>query len=224
LLSSYLIIRTSTSNDKTVLEGLSSLAKLELQSLNLADTKVTNKALIVLAKFQHLQSLDLSRTQVTSDGLKALAELPSLHTLGLGEVSMTDEGLKALSELRNLQSLNLYSLGELAAPTKQQLATWTAEGLKALAKLKRLQKLNLIRDLFNPFRPLTLDPAWLTWKGTVPKLAQGIYDEGAFDRLPILADALEEAGCADQSLLSHCGQPSSHGRGCWLVDCVLGKG
>jgi hypothetical protein len=82
----------------------------------------------------------------------------------------------------------------------------------------------LIRDLFNPFQPLTLYPTWLTWNdGTVPKIAQGVYDEGALDRMPVLADALEEAGCADQSLLSHCRQPGPHVRGCWLVDCLLGK-
>src|SRR5262245_17265876 len=57
---------------------------------------------------------------------------------------------------------------------------------------------NMLRCLCgNPFRPLpAIDPAWLTWgDGTVRKIAQGIYDERAFDRMPILADALEDSGC-----------------------------
>src|SRR5579884_2430292 len=54
----------------------------------------------------------------------------------------------------------------------------------------------LLRDLIGPlaFRPLQLERCWLTWNdSTIPKLAQGIYDERAFDRMPILADTLEEA-------------------------------
>ena len=84
----------------------------------------------------------------------------------------------------------------------------------------------LIRDIFgNPFRPRpAVDAAWLSWNdGTLAKLAQGIYDDRAFDRLPILADALEEAGCANADILNHCRQPGEHVRGCWVVDLVLGK-
>jgi hypothetical protein len=80
----------------------------------------------------------------------------------------------------------------------------------------------LIRDIFgNPFRPATLDPAWCS--STTTQLAAGIYDERAFDRLPILADALEEAGCADPDILAHCRGPGPHVRGCWVVDLLLGK-
>jgi len=57
----------------------------------------------------------------------------------------------------------------------------------------------------------------------VVKLAESIYDERAFDRMPILADALEEAGCANADILAHCRQPGEHVRGCWAVDLILGK-
>jgi hypothetical protein len=85
----------------------------------------------------------------------------------------------------------------------------------------------LLRDLFgNPFRPApSLAPAVLAWdKGTVPKLAAAIYEERVFDRLPILADALEDAGCTDAEVLTHCRSGGVHVRGCWVVDLVLGKG
>jgi hypothetical protein len=78
------------------------------------------------------------------------------------------------------------------------------------------------RDIFgNPFHPISVDPSWLT--STVTQLAQGIYADRAFDRLSILADALQDAGCANADLLDHCRGPGPHVRGCWAVDLLLGK-
>jgi hypothetical protein len=51
-----------------------------------------------------------------------------------------------------------------------------------------------------------------------------IYDEQAFERLPILGDALEDVGCADRAILDHCHQPAEHLRGCWLIDALLQRG
>jgi hypothetical protein len=75
--------------------------------------------------------------------------------------------------------------------------------------------------LGNPFRPVSLDPSWLT--STVVALAEGIYADRAFDRLPILAGALEDAGCGHADILAHCRGDGPHARGCWVVDLVLGK-
>jgi hypothetical protein len=91
----------------------------------------------------------------------------------------------------------------------------------------------MIRDLFgNPFRPLALDPSWLTWHdATIPALAQSAYDDrhlpsGHLDnhRLAVLADALTDVGCSDPDILAHCRGPGSHGRGCWVIDLLLGSG
>jgi len=84
---------------------------------------------------------------------------------------------------------------------------------------------DLLRDVVgNPFRPSPLDPTVLTWNGgTVPRMAQAIYDGRTFDQLPILADALEEAGCTNLDILAHCRQPGVHVRGCWVIDLLLGK-
>ena len=80
----------------------------------------------------------------------------------------------------------------------------------------------VLRDIFgNPFRPVTIDPAWLT--ATVVSLATAIYDERAFDWMPILGDAMEDAGCSSREILDHCRQPGEHARGCWVVDLVLEK-
>ena len=65
-----------------------------------------------------------------------------------------------------------------------------------------------------------LSPEWLTFD--VRALAQGIHRDQAFDRLPILADALQDAGCDDETVLTHCRRPGGHVRGCWVVDLAMG--
>jgi hypothetical protein len=90
------------------------------------------------------------------------------------------------------------------------------------AECESIQQAALVRCIFgNPFRPVAIDPAWLT--STVVALARGIYDDRAFDRMPILADALQDAGCDSDDVLNHCRDDGPHARGCWVVDMVLGK-
>jgi hypothetical protein len=82
--------------------------------------------------------------------------------------------------------------------------------------------LNLLQDVFgNSFRPVAVDPSWLT--SDVRTLAEGIYQDRAFDRMPILADALQDAGCDNDDVLNHCRQPGEHVRGCWVVDLLTGR-
>jgi len=77
-------------------------------------------------------------------------------------------------------------------------------------------------DIFaNPFRRIILDDTRLTPE--VKTLAQAIYDDRAFDRMPKVAAALEEAGCTNADMLDHCRKPAEHVRGCWVVDLLLGK-
>ncbi len=82
---------------------------------------------------------------------------------------------------------------------------------------------NLLRDIFgNPFRPVAFDPNWRT--ATAVGLAQTMYDARHFNAMPILADALQDAGCEDDAILGHCRDANGiHVRGCWVVDLVLGK-
>jgi hypothetical protein len=100
-----------------------------------------------------------------------------------------------------------------------QMTAWNNAGADGAYRQTRL-----LRDLFgNPFRPVAVDPSWLRWQGgLLPVMAQAIYDERRFDDLPILADALEEAGCGERALLAHCREGGEHARGCWVVDALLG--
>jgi hypothetical protein len=92
---------------------------------------------------------------------------------------------------------------------------------------------SLLHDILGPlpFRPAALAPAWLDWDGgLVRHLAQAAYDNRTMpagtldgDRLAVLADALEDAGCTDPDLLGHLRSPGPHVRGCWAVDLLLGK-
>ncbi|MBN9523413.1 hypothetical protein J0H58_33690 [bacterium] len=79
-----------------------------------------------------------------------------------------------------------------------------------------------MKDIFgNPFRPVAVDPSWRT--EAVVALAEGIYADKAFDRMPVLADALEDAGCSHEDILSHCRGDGPHVKGCWVVDLLTGR-
>jgi hypothetical protein len=82
----------------------------------------------------------------------------------------------------------------------------------------------LVRDLFgHVFHP---DPLWmarLDRTDDVERLARAIYDEHAFAEMPVLGDALEDAGCTDDEVLAHCRQGAEHARGCWVIDSLLGR-
>jgi hypothetical protein len=92
----------------------------------------------------------------------------------------------------------------------------------AVGEEERCRQSQLIRDCVNPFNRLRHSPA--PWQGgIVAKLALAVYDERRFQDIPILADALEEAGCTNADMLNHCRQPREHVRGCWVVDLLLGK-
>jgi hypothetical protein len=81
----------------------------------------------------------------------------------------------------------------------------------------------LLRDIFgNPFRPVAFDPAWRT--DTAVSLASQMYESRDFGAMPILADALQDAGCTSDDILGHCRDShATHVRGCWVVDLVLDK-
>jgi hypothetical protein len=104
-----------------------------------------------------------------------------------------------------------------------------AKAFRMTFSAARSAQADLARDIYgNPFRPVSLDPTWRT--SIVTALATPAYEErhlpaGTLDtqRLAILADALEDAGCTDEQILGHLRGPGPHVRGCWVVDLLLGK-
>lgn len=81
----------------------------------------------------------------------------------------------------------------------------------------------VMREIFgNPFRPVMLDPEWRTT--TAAALAEWIYASRDFSAMPVLADALQDAGCNNADVLDHCRGSGPHVRGCWVVELVLGRG
>jgi hypothetical protein len=139
------------------------------------------------------------------------------------------DGLADEAELRAAAAA--ARLAEVAARAANGFwnAAWTAAETagKAEAAAQRAVQAaadaDLFREIFgNPFRPLQLDPSWLRWNhGSLLTIARSIYEERRFGDLPILADALIDAGCQDEEVLAHCRSPYRHVRGCWVVDGIL---
>jgi hypothetical protein len=110
------------------------------------------------------------------------------------------------------------------APQATRAAAWARAAVDDPDAEERVQA-RLLRDIFgNPFRSVVLDPNWLMWNaGVVVRIAQQMDEERDFTGMPVLGDALEEAGCTDPDILRHCREPGEHARGCWILDLCLGK-
>jgi hypothetical protein len=130
-----------------------------------------------------------------------------------------------MSTRLGLSGFNLDKMRSLFGGGDQAVVAFAVcgpEGLDEDFAEERAAQCLLLKDLLgNPSRPVALDPASLT--PDVLELARTIYDGRAFDRMPILADALEDSGCDDSDILNHCREPGPHSKGCWVIDLVLGK-
>jgi hypothetical protein len=95
---------------------------------------------------------------------------------------------------------------------------------RAVEKSEREEQNKILRDVAGEAVIVQMDAAWRAWHGgMVGQLAAAIYHDRAFDRLPILGDALEDAGCHETTILDHCRGSGEHARGCWVVDFLLNK-
>jgi sulfur relay (sulfurtransferase) complex TusBCD TusD component (DsrE family) len=152
--------------------------------------------------------------------LAAWCAAPAIQQTAL-EVCVLASRLRAATRAepaRNLARAALYS----GAARADREAAWD-DYEAAVARLtddELAGAAQILRDVIgNPFRPASLPLACLTWNaGALAALARGIRAEQRFDELPILADALQEAGCYDPAVLEHCRDPGPHVRGCWLLD------
>ncbi|HVT68397.1 MAG TPA: hypothetical protein VHF26_11645 [Trebonia sp.] len=112
-----------------------------------------------------------------------------------------------------------------AQPYSEQDAAACREAAAEAQAAERKVQCRLVRDIFHcPCRPVFLHRSWgHAGDRAVLKLVGTIYRERAFDLLPVLGDALEDAGCEDVQVLAHCRSERLHARGCWLLDALLGK-
>jgi hypothetical protein len=138
---------------------------------------------------------------------------------------------KQLAESETRSDALHVSGGGMARKTLHRSARHAANDVSFAREGSQLPA--LLRCVFrHPSRPpLVVDPAWLSWGGDVAvRLARGVYDERQMpqgtldpDRLLVLSDALHEAGCEDEEILTHLRGPGPHIRGCWVIDLLLGK-
>jgi hypothetical protein len=156
---------------------------------------------------------------------------PSPHQLGsFREVVLLTRSIAGRSSRGPHYAPNLAgAVGELAIEARvlkaAQARPTRRPTPKAVRNKERRAQRELLRDLYgNPYRPAALRPDWLAWNGgAVRLLARTMYEERAFQQLPVLGDALEEAGCDHADVLAHCRARAPHARGCWVLDLLLGK-
>ncbi|MFO0824049.1 MAG: hypothetical protein U0792_13205 [Gemmataceae bacterium] len=161
-----------------------------------------------------------------ADGFSSKEELETaaraLDVLCLGEYSKGATGLQPRTAASLAQS-SAAAKAHHAANGVMTVYMPPLAGYLGNEDEERSRICDLLRDIFgNPFRPITFDAEWRS--DTALSLAKHIYESRDFHTMPILADALQDAGCDNADILSHCRDPQQvHVRGCWVVDLVLGK-
>jgi hypothetical protein len=178
----------------------------------------------------HLLEDDPARRAVAlaeqlADGLVPVRETPALRPLR-APAGVREDSAKAAARCAAAQAcartpdaeraaMNAAAAVQFAAPHGQRKAAWQAA---------RQRQCELIRDLSpGPASVAAVDRSWLSWNGgLVTKLAHDLREGQRFAEVPVLGDALEEAGCTDEVILAHCRGPL-HVRGCWLMDLLLDR-
>ena len=187
----------------------------EFTKANQAVNAATDDASNVVSEADAMYSED-----DTTGGDYAMAEALCSAAYGLCYIA---EATPRVAHSASCAASAVGSEQEAVVYAKDPEANVKAQGACELARATETAvQTRLVRDIFgNPFRPVTIDPSWLT--STTVSLAEGIYSDRAFDRMPILADALQDAGCDSADILGHCRSDGPHVRGCWVIDLLLGK-
>jgi hypothetical protein len=157
-------------------------------------------------------------------GAEAVAEAAMTAVDTAHQVAQASAALAALHATRAAaEQAADYAASSAASAAYHAATPFRSPSVARARAAERAAQARLLAELFgSPFHRVSVEPAWLAWGDRLlPRLARAIYDEQAFDRLPYLADALEEAGCADAVVLAHCRRPGEHLRGCWALDLLL---
>lgn len=165
-------------------------------------------------------------------------EVAERFALGQTDRRRLDRARKAAEEACQQAYLEAYGYAEdpslqcafiardLAGPSGSAAAWSFCQGLVAAMKLlPSSEAADLLREVFgNPFRSPRLPEHWRVWnEGTIARLARHVREEGRFDEMPVLGDALEEAGCVDDQILAHCRSTAPHVAGCWVLRLLLAE-
>ena len=173
--------------------------------------------------------------------LPLLTDDRSLHAVGvaerLAEGQVEPSAVRDAREMAELARIeawqafyrpgvqhNLSALAAASCCLGSPRQTWkhAADATPAGGLEERRSQCQLLRELFgNPFRPFVFDPGWNT--PAVASIAAQIYEREAWEDMPVLGDALEDAGCGHEEALRHCRGKDVHMRGCWVLDEILGK-
>ena len=154
-----------------------------------------------------------------ADGIGAKKRLKKLHDENRHEYERSDAKPGEDASVAHIASVARRTLLEDASKTLFGEWDWrnTLRGPDGHPGQARL-----FRDVFgNPFRPVAFNPDWRT--STIVSIARSMYDSRDFSTIQVLADALQDAGCANEGILDHCREDGPHVRGCWVVDLILGK-
>ncbi len=168
-------------------------------------------------------------------GMAAQPLFPDIHAAAVAAAD--PELIRAIARASQLAAEAVARLGADASMRQARAAVASGAGAEDRSKAwerfecnldearldARREQVRYLRCLFgNPFRPIAIDPSWRAWSGgTLVSIARSIYDERRFGDLPILADALEEAGCTDEDIIGHCRHDWEHFRGCHVLDAIL---
>lgn len=170
---------------------------------------------------------DVGDNQLAYAAAEALASMRRLRDIwpATGHSVAESQGTKTKEMSR------IYRAGTVARFAAGKNPHVGADIAASSPEVSAIEVVRELRELFgNPFRPVNLDPAWLTWNsGAIPRAALAAYEERALpsghldnERLAVLADMLEEAGCRDEEVVGHLRRPDAvHVRGCWCVDLLL---
>ncbi len=153
-------------------------------------------------------------------------ETPPLWHIATALISGQPRDIKNLitsaADLRHAEVNDTSAARRAAVGNELQAVRAAWAKAEAAKKSELIRQCALVREIFgHAFKPVAFHTSCLSFDAV--NLAQKIYDDRAFDRMPILADALMDAGCDNGEIIAHCRGNGPHARGCWVVDLLLGK-
>jgi hypothetical protein len=187
---------------------------------------------LILEARRHARD-DLPSASVTRASAKALSWLMELQ---VGSSQLSDcflvqvcQAAAALARLFSTPPHEDAVIQDMAALVEERAARLRAElpndSCRNTLDVWDAEHADMVRDVLGHlFVADSIAPAWLAANdGAASGLVEAIDASGEYRDMPVLADALEDAGCASDAILSHCRQPTRHVRGCWVVDRLLGR-